>query len=151
MVKIYHGRAEDFHDDVDFLLSNIYGPLPIGLRSKPMIVTQSAHRLQQVLEWTSAQLSIVSFWNDETEMALTNVPNFEVDLRDLKPDGNFFPIELPLRLLTAYKYKKLPMTVCDPFMGRGTVGKACQLLGLDFIGVDLSAERVAMAKAYLGL
>ena len=38
-------------------------------------------------------------------------------------------------------------TVLDPFMGSGSTGKACVLEGFDFIGIDLDAEYVAIAKA----
>jgi site-specific DNA-methyltransferase (adenine-specific) len=38
-------------------------------------------------------------------------------------------------------------TVLDPFMGSGSTGKACAYEGFDFIGIDQSAEYVAIAKA----
>jgi site-specific DNA-methyltransferase (adenine-specific) len=37
--------------------------------------------------------------------------------------------------------------VLDPFMGSGSTGKAAMLEGFDFIGIDQSAEYVAIAKA----
>lgn len=39
-----------------------------------------------------------------------------------------------------------PCTVLDPFAGSGTVGVVCRRLGLDFVGVELNPEYVAMAK-----
>ncbi len=38
-------------------------------------------------------------------------------------------------------------TVLDPFMGSGSTGKACAYEGFKFIGIDQSAEYVAIAKA----
>ena len=38
-------------------------------------------------------------------------------------------------------------TVLDPFLGSGSTGKAAALEGFSFIGIDLSAEYVAIAKA----
>lgn len=38
-------------------------------------------------------------------------------------------------------------TVLDPFMGSGSTGKACAYEGFDFIGIDQSAEYVAIAQA----
>jgi site-specific DNA-methyltransferase (adenine-specific) len=37
--------------------------------------------------------------------------------------------------------------VLDPFMGSGSTGKAAMLEGFDFIGIDQSAEYVAIARA----
>jgi site-specific DNA-methyltransferase (adenine-specific) len=37
--------------------------------------------------------------------------------------------------------------VLDPFMGSGSTGKAAMLEGLNFIGVDLSAEYIEIARA----
>ena len=38
-------------------------------------------------------------------------------------------------------------TVLDPFMGSGSTGKACAYEGFDFIGIEQSAEYVAIAQA----
>ena len=38
-------------------------------------------------------------------------------------------------------------TVLDPFMGSGSTGKACKLLGFDFIGIELEKEYLEIAKA----
>ena len=38
-------------------------------------------------------------------------------------------------------------TVLDPFMGSGSTGKAAIREGFHFIGIDLSAEYVAIARA----
>jgi DNA modification methylase len=38
-------------------------------------------------------------------------------------------------------------TVLDPFMGSGSTGKACAYEGFEFIGIDQSAEYVAIAQA----
>lgn len=39
--------------------------------------------------------------------------------------------------------------VLDPFMGRGTTGKAARLLGRDFIGIEISPDYYNLAKAYI--
>ena len=38
-------------------------------------------------------------------------------------------------------------TVLDPFMGSGSTGKAAKLEGFNFIGIEMSAEYVEIAKA----
>lgn len=40
-------------------------------------------------------------------------------------------------------------TVLDPFCGSGTTGVACKLLGRKFIGIDINAEFLALAKERL--
>src|SRR6266540_6717737 len=134
------GYAQDYTGKADLVLSNIYGPLPKSLSHTPAIVTQFAKRLPQGLEWTGRPVQFVSFWNDLREAAWTiDLPRKDCDLNDLHPDGDFFPLELPLRLLQTFA--KPGMTILDPYMGRGTVGKACEMLGMNFIGLDCDRER----------
>lgn len=83
---------------------------------------------------------------------VANAPAIKVECSDLIedeeiPGRGWFPLELPLRLLSAYVDK--PSVIIDPFMGRGTVGKAALALGHKFIGIDLDPERVAKARAYI--
>jgi DNA modification methylase len=42
-----------------------------------------------------------------------------------------------------------PPLVLDPFCGSGRTGIACQRLGCDFVGIDLSPEYVALARRLL--
>ena len=37
--------------------------------------------------------------------------------------------------------------VLDPFMGSGTTGMACVMEGRDFVGIELSEEYCAIARA----
>ena len=60
----------------------------------------------------------------------------ETELGQLHRD--VIPVELPLRLIELYTYRG--DLVVDPFMGSGTVAKACHGLGRRFIG----AERVPL-------
>ena len=41
-------------------------------------------------------------------------------------------------------------TVLDPFMGSGSTGKAAALEGFDFIGIEQSADYLAIAEARIG-
>lgn len=41
-------------------------------------------------------------------------------------------------------------TVLDPFMGSGSTGKACELEGFDFIGIELDAAYVDIARRRIG-
>jgi len=66
---------------------------------------------------------------------------------EIKTDGH--PTQKPTKLMQYLVRLVTPVggTVLDPFMGSGSTGKACVLEGFDFIGIDLDAEYVAIAKA----
>ena len=65
------------------------------------------------------------------------------------------PTQKPLRLM-AWCLSLVPdaETVCDPYMGSGTTGVACAMLGKTFTGIererkyfDIACERIARAQA----
>ena len=58
-----------------------------------------------------------------------------------------FPVELPKRCIEATDAK----VVLDPFMGSGTTALAAQVLGVDWIGMDVSEEYCQMARHRLGM
>ena len=55
-----------------------------------------------------------------------------------------FPVELPARLIELYTYAD--DLVLDPFMGSGSTLVAASQLGRRYVGVDLDAEYVALAR-----
>lgn len=60
-----------------------------------------------------------------------------------------YSTELCEKLLSLYARKG--MTIYDPFMGSGTTALACQHMGLNCIGSEISANQVRFAKERLGL
>jgi site-specific DNA-methyltransferase (adenine-specific) len=62
---------------------------------------------------------------------------------------NFHPTVKPTSLMQYLVKLVTPPNgiVLDPFMGSGSTGKACAYEGFDFIGIDQSAEYVAIAQA----
>ena len=59
-----------------------------------------------------------------------------------KAHPNSFPKSLPLRCIQS----TMAPLICDPFMGSGTTAVAARDLGRDFIGCDISAEYVELAR-----
>lgn len=54
-----------------------------------------------------------------------------------------YPVKLCEDLISCFPDSKV---VLDPFMGSGTTGVACKLLGKDFIGIELNEEYFNLAK-----
>jgi site-specific DNA-methyltransferase (adenine-specific) len=65
------------------------------------------------------------------------------------PRANHHPTVKPTSLMQYLIRLVTPPNgiVLDPFMGSGSTGKACAYEGFDFIGIDQSAEYVAIAQA----
>lgn len=69
--------------------------------------------------------------------------------------GKEHPTQKPIDLMTWCIDKVAhALTVCDPFMGSGSTGVACAMLGRAFTGVererryfDIACERIARAQA----
>jgi DNA modification methylase len=65
---------------------------------------------------------------------------------------NHHPCVKPIKLMEYLITLITPSngTCLDPFMGSGSTGVACKRLGFDFIGVELNAEYMEIAKARIG-
>jgi site-specific DNA-methyltransferase (adenine-specific) len=65
------------------------------------------------------------------------------------PSANHHPTVKPTTLMQYLVRLVTPPNgiVLDPFMGSGSTGKACAYEGFEFIGIDQSAEYVAIAQA----
>ncbi len=153
-VKLEQGNASEWIGEADLVLTNPYAHLPVAVAGLPMLITHFSNRKARCEEFAGAELAEIGRWGAGlTHLVwVANAPVIEIDVSDLveeefEPGRGWFPPELPLRLLRAYASSG--MTVLDPFMGRGTVGKACQQLGLNFIGVDIDPVRVEIAREYL--
>ena len=70
---------------------------------------------------------------------------------DIKPDRNLtphtstFPVDLPTRCIQASGVEG--GVVLDPFMGSGTTAVAASGLGFSYLGFEIDAERVEIARA----
>jgi len=70
---------------------------------------------------------------------VSSVWEFAPDRKNSHPAP--FPLELPLRCILSVMDESFGV-VMDPYMGSGTVGVACKLLGKDYIGVDISKKYI---------
>ena len=90
-------------------------------------------------------------WSSENKAArVLTLPRAEA-----ARDGKEHPTQKPVRLMAwCLDMHQKAATVCDPFMGSGTTGVACAMLGKAFIGIererkyfDIACERIARAQA----
>lgn len=154
-MRLGWGSGSAYTGDADFILTDLYGPLPQSLIGKPGIVNATPARFKRLSLWTGGEPVPIGEWGRAVRNTVfaINVRPHDVAIDDLVEDAfapgkGWFPLALPMRLLS--NYTAPGMTVFDGFMGRGTVGAACQALRLNYVGIDISEERVAMAREYLG-
>lgn len=73
--------------------------------------------------------------------------DLDIRLADYAPENGFWPLDFCVDVLD--QTTEPGDLVLDPFMGRGTVGRAAKQLGRRFIGIDKNPERVKMAEEYI--
>jgi site-specific DNA-methyltransferase (adenine-specific) len=95
----------------------------------------------------------------------TNIGRWKTANKDLRSRGNtwfipyetiqnarshptVFPMKLPEMCIKLHGIHR-NMLVLDPFMGTGSTARACQKLGVDFIGFEIDKTYVAIAKKEL--
>lgn len=162
-VKLICGQAKNFAGDADLVFTHPYAELPPQLCGKPAIINlygnSDMRRVECETLWMpGAHLEPIGTWGKggRNTIYVSNLPALPIDLSDLMEDhaeapknGGWFPLSLCTLLLGLYSQPG--KTVFDGFMGRGTVGRACQILGMDFIGIDSNPARVDLARRYLGI
>lgn len=155
-VTVSFGDGSKSTATADLVFTDIYGPLPPQLIGKPTIINLFDSRRNKGAGWIDATLHEISRWGRglRNTICVANLDPARIDLTDLiedeeRPNVGFMPLQLPLRLLSHYAAPGI--TVWDGFMGRGTIGKACRDLGMNYIGIDNDPKRVTAARAYLGV
>lgn len=96
------------------------------------------------LAWTSMDMN--ARWFEKTVKSAS----LEKQLQ-----GEAHPTQKPVDLMAwSLNFATGAQTVCDPFMGSGTTGVACAMLGKAFTGIererkyfDIACERIARAQA----
>jgi hypothetical protein len=163
-IEVNQGDASQWlGGPVHLVLTHPYASLPPSVCGIPAVLNlyeRDEWRQPIAEKWASAILQRLGVWGAgrTNTVYVAHLPVRKVVIDDLVEDGFIegvggpFPIELPLRILHAYSDLIRPgMTVWDGFCGRGTVGKACARLGLNYVGLDIDAGRVALARQYIGL
>jgi hypothetical protein len=162
-IRLGLGDSVEYDGDADLVFSHLYGPLPPQLVGKPAIINVYGNKREAAERWCGASLHEMGKWG----RGLTNTiysanlperatPIWELVEEEFAPGRGWFPLALPMTVfetLRLYTHDVLRpgITVFDGFMGRGTVGKACQELGFGFVGIDRDPDRVALAAEYLGI
>ena len=69
--------------------------------------------------------------------------------KQIQPSKNNHPTTKPIKLMSYLVTlgSRPNETVLDPFMGSGTTGVACKMLGRKFIGVEMEEEYMKIAEA----
>ena len=72
----------------------------------------------------------------------SSIWNFTPDMDNPHPAP--FPVILPLRCILSFMSDRKGLII-DPYMGSGTTGIACRLLGHDYMGIDISSNYIKSA------
>lgn len=146
---------------IDIVCTNPYDYLPTSLLGLPSIISlymaRNDKRDMQATAWLGgAELKFISKWGAglRNSVFVANLPAMSIDLShlvedhtDAPPHEGWFPLELPMTLLT--RYARAGMVVWDGFAGRGTTGKACKILNMGFVGIDKVPWRVELMRKYI--
>lgn len=150
---IYQGDAQDWPGDenVDIVITNPYGPLPMSLQHHPMVIHQWIHRKRAAEQWCRNPLRhLISKWNHEKEgfWSANIAPPVIMHLDDYVPEQpGWYPEEMALQLVKVFA--RPGQTIWDGFMGRGTVGKMAMHLGMKYVGVEQLPAHIKIAREYL--
>lgn len=159
--RIEKGDASQWNGKADFILTNPYAPIPPCLWDIPSIISmyeKSGSRQARAEEWIGGtMLHPIGVWGEggTNRVYVANLPVRQLDISDLVEDrwegsNEWMPVELPWRLMALYADILLPnMTCWDGFCGRATIGAACRLRQIDYIGIDISPFQVERAKRFL--
>ena len=145
-------REFDAWDRVSLLLTNPYAPIVIERALKadvPCIChVISAHDFYRENAFVDYGPLFEGKGPPDQRLFVKGLPEIPLDVGGFSvTEDGFWPEAFPLLVLS--EWARSHDTVFDPFMGRGTTGKACQQLGLNFIGIDKREGRVEMARRYL--
>ena len=109
------------------------------------------YRLPPSMGWLVWDKGQRDFSLADAELAWTSrdkaVRCFDYSRGEAMKDGRVHPTQKPLALMR-WCLSLVPeaQTVLDPFMGSGTTALACKLLDRNFIGIELDAEYLDIAK-----
>lgn len=152
MIELINDNADNFKswERVDIIVTNIYSEQlfrTIVKRNLRSVIHN--HRYRVPLSFHKVSKVFPKITQFPNQFIYTyNLPFKKLDLIKYENDPpGWWPLDFAIRLLQ--EYSKPNWTVLDPFMGRGTVGKAAKQLGMDFIGIDLRSERISMADKYI--
>ena len=87
-------------------------------------------------ELMSKHALLTSVWRFRPEMNKSTVNNHPAP----------FPVELPLRCIYSIMDEETGKLIIDPYMGSGTTGVVCKLLGHNYFGIDISKTYIESAK-----
>ncbi len=78
-----------------------------------------------------------------------SVWNISADLKNPTDHCSRFPLELPLRCISAFGLSGPEVVVLDPYSGSGTTGIAAHMLDCRFVGFEVDRNRTIAANARL--
>lgn len=126
---VYNSNTKRQHRDIAF-----YGVAPDFSKVKQPYKNPNDKRIRKLIENGSTGTDIYDWWNVN-------------QIKNVSKEKTKHPCQMPIEVMKNI-ISMLPdeYTIVDPFMGSGTTGVACMMLGRDFIGVEMDEEYFKIAK-----
>lgn len=126
---VYNSNTGKQHRDIAF-----FGVKPDFSKVRQPYKNLNDKRIQKRIAEGKTGAKLYDWWNIN-------------QVKNVSKEKTEHPCQMPLEVMTNI-IGILPegYTILDPFMGSGTTGEDCRLLGRDFIGIELDEKYFKIAK-----